>query len=242
MAHAFANSLTLFMYGLLYLWTTSGILIFIPASFCAPRIFLDFLIQLWARGIIVLIGGRLQVVGREYIPTSRKYMILTNHASLFDIPVIMAVFPHVSWLGRDYLTRIPLFAHILKRTNYVAIRRNPAADVRLIIQKSILNTEKFVIAIFPEGTRTTTGQLQEFKRGFIHIMNGGDLDILPIILNGLFQIKPKTRFSIRPFQKIEMIISKPIKRSSLIDLSNEEIIARVREVFIANYKSGKGEL
>jgi 1-acyl-sn-glycerol-3-phosphate acyltransferase len=242
MTYAFANGLTLLIYGLLYLWTTSGVVVFILVSYFTPRIFLNALLQVWARGIVVLIGGRLKVVGQENIPTSRKYMILTNHASLFDIPVIMAIFPQVSWLGRDYLTRIPLFAHILKRTNYVAIRRNPAADVRLTIQKSIVSTEKFVIAIFPEGTRTTTGQLQEFKRGFIHIMNGGDLDILPIILNGLFHIKPKTRFSIKPFQKIEMIISKPIKRSSLINLSNEEIITRVREVFKANYKYGKEEL
>lgn len=162
-------------------------------------------------------------------------MVLTNHASLFDIPALMVVFPNVAWLGREYLIRIPVFGHVLKRTNYIAVSNNPAMTVRLIIQRAITSSQKLRIALFPEGTRTKTGELQEFKRGFIHIMNGGDLDILPVVMTGLFDIKPKTRFYIKPCQKVTITICKPIKRSSLINLSNAEIIEQVRDVFTANY-------
>ncbi len=233
--------LTVVLYALLYTHTAIFLILTIFVSYVAPRSALFWLAKLWANGIFLIIGTRLSVSGLENIPKNKKFMILSNHASLFDIPAIMTVFPNVAWLGRDYLTRIPVFNHMLKRMNYIAVGRNPAMTVRLIIQKAILHSEHLRIALFPEGTRTLTGELQEFKRGFIHIMNGGDLDILPVVMNGLFTVKPKTRFTIKPFHKVEIIICPPIKRMSLTTAGNEEIIDRVRTVFLSNYLYERGK-
>ncbi len=233
--------LTIFLYGVLYIHTAITVILCILATYLAPRAVFFWIAKIWARGVFIIIGARLRVTGWENIPSSKKIMILTNHASIFDIPAIAAVFSDIAWLGRDYLTRIPILSHMLKRANFIAVGRNPAMNVRLIIQKAILNAGKLRITLFPEGTRTKTGELQEFKRGFIYIMNGGDLDILPVVMNGLFDLKPKTRFCIKPFQTVNIIICKPIKRSELIGLSTEEIIKRVRNVFVANYSFEKGE-
>lgn len=230
-----SNMYTVFLYALLYGHTVIFLFLCLLVSYSTPRVVLFWFAQVWARGIFIILGTRLRIHGRENIPSTKRFMILTNHASLFDIPALMTVFPNVSWLGREYLTRIPVFGHMLKRTNYVAIGKNPAMNVRLIIQKAVFNSDKFIVALFPEGTRTITGELQDFKRGFIHIMHGGDLDILPVVMSGLFDVKPKIRFTIKPFQTVDIIIGKPIKRTSLINFSNEEIMNRVRNVFISNY-------
>ncbi|MBN1482970.1 1-acyl-sn-glycerol-3-phosphate acyltransferase [candidate division KSB1 bacterium] len=239
MSHHFSNIYTVILYALLYGHTVIFLFLCLLVSYCAPRAVLFWFAKIWAHGIFVILGTRLRIHGRDNIPSKKRFMILANHASLFDIPALMTVFPNVSWLGREYLTRIPVFGHMLKRTNYVAIGKNPAMNVRLIIQKAILNSEKFVVALFPEGTRTRTGELQDFKRGFIHIMNGGGLDILPVVMLGLFEIKPKTRFTIKPFQTIDIIICPPIKRTWLINYSNDEIMKRVQDVFISNYTNQK---
>jgi 1-acyl-sn-glycerol-3-phosphate acyltransferase len=225
----------------LYTFTAISLILAIFLSYIAPRAVLFWCAQMWAKGVFIIIGTRLHVSGREHIPSNKKFMILSNHASLFDIPAIMAVFPNVAWLGRDYLTRIPVFSHMLTRMNYIAVGRNPALNVRLIIQKAIMNSDKLRVCLFPEGTRSMDGDLREFKRGFIHIMNGGDLDILPVVMNGLFDVKPKTRFSIKPCQRVEIIICKPIKRTTLVNLPNEEIIKRVRHIFVSNYSNEKGD-
>ena len=234
------NTVTVVLYALLYAHTIIFLFFCLIASYVAPRAVLFWLMKIWARGIFLILGTRLHVYGAEHIPQRKRFMILTNHASLFDIPAIMTLFPNVSWLGREYLLRIPIWGHMLTRTNYVAIGKNPAMNIRLIIQKAVLNSENFLVALFPEGTRTVTGELGDFKRGFIHIMNGGDLDILPVVMNGLFELKPKNRFYIKPFQKIEIFICEPMHRTALLNLSNKEIMNHVRDVFISCHAKHKG--
>jgi 1-acyl-sn-glycerol-3-phosphate acyltransferase len=91
------------------------------------------------------------------------------------------------------------------------------------------------VAIFPEGTRTLNGQIQDFKRGFILILKGTGLDVLPITLNGTFKLKPKPRFFINPFTRIEMIIHQPITNADLVAKSNDEILKQVKTIIEAPY-------
>lgn len=219
--------LTLLLYALLYSFTAVMLIVCIAASYLPWKGLLTGAIQFWARSLFVLTGTSLQVTGKENIPSQRNYMILANHTSLFDIPAIMAVFPWVSWLGREYLTRIPLFNHMQKRMNFVSVSKNPGIDVRRIIRQSVSGAQRFSIALFPEGTRTIDGQLQPLKRGFIHIMRGANLDIVPVTLHGLFELKPKTRFTIHPFQRCHITIHPPLRFNHLVELSNSEIINRV---------------
>ena len=231
MRNALLILLTLVLYALLYSFSAIMLFVSIVASYLPGKFLLARAIQLWSRGLFLLTGSRLRIHGKENIPSKSNYLILANHTSLFDIPAIMAVFPYVSWLGREYLTRIPLFNHMQKRMNFVAVSKNPGTDVRRIIRQSVSSSSRFTIALFPEGTRTTDGKLQPFKRGFIHIMRGANLDILPVTLNGLFELKPKTRFSIHPFQRCDIIIHPPLRFNELVELSNSEIIERVQLAF-----------
>jgi 1-acyl-sn-glycerol-3-phosphate acyltransferase len=221
---------TIFFYALMYAFTLLCVPLGILVSYIAPRSVLSACVQFWARTIFTLMGKRLHVQGREWIPASRGYLIVTNHTSLFDIPAIMAIFPQVAWLGREYLIRIPLFGHMLRRMNYIVVDDDPSKSVRKILRQAIAGAQSFTIALFPEGTRTLDGQLQEFKRGFVHIMRAAELDVLPVTLNGLFELKPKNRFRINPFVRLQVIIHKPLSFSELQNVPNEEIVNRVKSI------------
>jgi 1-acyl-sn-glycerol-3-phosphate acyltransferase len=190
----------------------------------------------WARGLFWLMGTHIHVYGREKIERGKKYIMLINHASIYDIPAIIAVFPRVSWLGRSYLTRIPVFGYFLRNTDYIPIDPGDREKSRAAINNSIAKADSLTIALFPEGTRTLTGELGPFKKGFIHIMKATNLDILPVTLNGMFRLKPKTRFIIDPRVRLEAVVSDPIPAAELINFTDQEILDRVKTTIVANYR------
>lgn len=205
-------------------------------SLFLPQKFMNYLIIVWARAIFIFMGTPLKVMGKENIDRQQNYILLTNHASLYDIPAVAAVFPWASWIGREYLTKIPLFNCVLKKMNYISVGKNPALQVRQILSQSIDNSKSLTIVIFPEGTRTRDGHFQEFKRGFIHIFKNSELNILPITLNGMFRLKPKNRFFIKPFVRLELVVNKPMNKGELENFSPQEIIERVKTIMLSNYR------
>lgn len=230
------NLLSVWLYFTLYLFTFLMISLALVSSRIAPRSFFLALVKIWANGLFVLMGKRLHVKNRDNYSAMGRYIILINHTSFFDIPAIMAVFPNVSWLGKDYLTKIPLFNQILKEMNYIAVEDNPARSVHRILREAQQAVNQFQLALFPEGTRTLNGDLGRFKRGFIHIMRNAQMDILPVTLNGLFEIKPKDRWTINPFVRAEMVIGEPIAFAELSQLPADEIMNRTIQAIAANLR------
>jgi 1-acyl-sn-glycerol-3-phosphate acyltransferase len=108
-------------YGLQYLFSAIMIPLGIILVFLRASYLLHIGHIVWARGLFWLMGTHIHVYGREKIVRGKKYIMLINHASIYDIPAIIAVFPRVSWLGRSYLTRIPVFGYFLRRTDYIPI-------------------------------------------------------------------------------------------------------------------------
>jgi 1-acyl-sn-glycerol-3-phosphate acyltransferase len=91
------------------------------------------------------------------------------------------------------------------------------------------------VALFPEGTRTLNGRINPFYRGFIYLFRTRDIGILPLTLNGFYNLKPKNRFYIDFGSRLEVIIHKPILREELIDKSDGEIIETVKRVIESAY-------
>ena len=86
------------------------------------------------------------------------------------------------------------------------------------------------VAIFPEGTRTLDGKLNAFYRGFIHLLRATGNDILPVTLNGFYELKPKNRFHIKFGSKLSVVIHPPIDGAELVSVSDNEIMDRISTV------------
>ena len=228
---------TILFFGLQYLFTALLIPLGLLFAFLRAKRLLRWGQIFWARTIFALMGKRVHVRGREHFRAHQKYILITNHASLYDIPAVMAFCPQVSWLGRSYLTRIPLFGYFIRKIDYIAIDPGDREKSRRAIQQSIAKANTITVAIFPEGTRTLNGQIGEFKKGFVHILRATQLDILPVTMNGLFQLKPKNRFIIDPRSRIEVIINPPLRAADLITLTDNEIVQRARLAVCAQYKA-----
>jgi 1-acyl-sn-glycerol-3-phosphate acyltransferase len=198
------------------------------------------IMRFWARSIFVLLGKRLRIRGIEHIEKDREYLVLANHASLFDIVAILSFCPGVSWFGREHLLRIPLFGRLLRITQYVPMKSGDLRNTKEMISQLVENSGSNSIAIFPEGTRTVDGSLNRFRKGFIHVLKASGMSVLPVTLNGFFMLKPKNRFSIDFGSRIEVVIHKPIEWEELKGEGDQVILDRVRLTIESAYDpSGK---
>ena len=216
------------VYGILYLITALAVLFTLLFTFIHNETCVRKVMNLWASSLFFVMGKELKIYGSEHVKKDKRYILLVNHCSLFDIPAVMSFYPEVSWFGREYLLKIPLFGRVLKVTDYVSMKEAGISNTKRMLNNLVANSGKHTIAMFPEGTRTTTGQVNRFKKGFIYLMRAVKLDILPVTLNGLYQLKPKTHFYIDFSTKLSVTIHRPIPVDELIDKDDNEIINRVK--------------
>lgn len=187
-----------------------------------------FVILVWARGSFFVIGKRLKIEGRENLDKSRKYILMANHASMFDIMGVMSICPSVAWFGKAYLSKVPVFGKVLDVINYVPMQTTNLRNTKEMVNKLIQHTNNQTVAIFPEGTRTMDGELSRFRKGFLHVLKASELDILPVSLIGFYEFKPKNRFYFRHSAKLIAKIHPPILFSDLRNVEDKEIITMVQ--------------
>lgn len=219
---------TILSYSLLYSFTFFIVLSVILLHTLGFRKAIPTIIKLWASSSFLLIGKFYKIEGWEHFDKNRKYILLTNHSSLFDIMGIMAICSHVSWFGRANLMQIPVFGKVLRIIHYIPMQTTDLQNTKNMIGKLIESTDNQSVAIFPEGTRTTTGSLNRFHKGFLHVLKASQLDILPVTLKGFYEFKPKTRFYFNYSVKLSARIHPPISYSGLKNLEDREIIEKVR--------------
>ncbi len=193
------------------------------------------IIRFWARGTFVMMFKRLRVVGREHIEEGKRYVLVANHASLFDILAIMAFYPNVSFFGRESLTKIPVFGRVLKIINFVPMRTSDLRNTRQMLEQLKEKAENLTVVIFPEGTRTQDGELNRFRKGFVHLIRATNHQILPITLKGFYHLKPSNRFYINFLTPLGVVIHPPIMNEVLTAKDDQAIIETVKGVIESAY-------
>lgn len=222
--------ITVPLFTVLYTYTAVVVfLILIQASLRWKR-GIRHVMGFWARSVFPIMGKRLHVEGRHHIRNGERYILLANHSSMFDIIAIMAVYPDVSWFGHERLLRIPLFKQMLLMTDYIPMKISTIKNTRLMLEGLEDKARHKTVAIFPEGTRSLDGKLSSFYRGFIHLLRATGNDILPVTLNGFYQLKPKNRFHIHFGSKLGVVIHPPIRGAELLQVPDREIIQRISTV------------
>ncbi len=176
----------------------------------------------WSKCILWIFGIKLRVDGYENIDPGKPYVFVSNHASMFDIPtVVMALKGNVNIVFKKELTRVPVWGWALKYGHFIMIDRSNARDALASIERASdsIRSGNSVI-LFPEGTRTSDGKLQQFKRGAFSLAVKAGVPVVPLIINGTFNILPKGSFNVRP-ANINVVLEKPIPTNGLNGKSGE---------------------
>jgi 1-acyl-sn-glycerol-3-phosphate acyltransferase len=223
------------VFGVLYVFTAITVVFIMLFSWMNAKRPVQFLTMIWAKAVFIIIGKNLRIYGRENINKNEKYIVVANHASLFDIVAIISFFPQVSWFGHERLLKVPIFGRLLKMTDYVPFKEPTVTNTRHMLEQLMEKSKNQSVALFPEGTRTISGKINPFYRGFIYLFKTRNISILPVTLNGFYDLKPKNRFYINFRSKLDVVIHKTIPKEELINKSDKEILDAVKTVIESAY-------
>lgn len=165
----------------------------------------------WARFNSYLIPMFVKVSGREYIKKDQSYVVISNHQSLYDIFVLYGWLGiDIKWVMKKELQNIPVFGFAGKIGGNIYIdRSDPKAAYESLQEAKKKITGGTSIIILPEGTRSNTGELREFKKGAFVTAIDLEIPILPVTISGTRNILPARSFDQYP-GKASMIIHEPM--------------------------------
>jgi 1-acyl-sn-glycerol-3-phosphate acyltransferase len=220
--------LTIPAFAVMFLFTALMILIGFPFIIAGMKGVVSAMTKFCASTIFRIMFRKISITGRDNLRESRHYVVVANHSSLFDILAIASVMPDVAWFGHERLMKIPVFRRFLILTNYIPMKKATVRNTREMVNMLIEKSKRYNIAIFPEGTRTLDGKINDFYRGFILLIRASEVDVLPVTLNGFYSLKPKNRGYIDFSSRLSMIIHKPFSHEALISMTDSEITNAIR--------------
>jgi len=171
---------------------------------------------------------------KNKIPNDQTYIIMMNHTSFADVFFSMQPLRgKYTALLASFNFKIPIWGTMLRSFNAIPVyRRNKQKAIQAIEQaETIIKELGYHVVIFPEGTRTTNGKLQKFKKGGFHMAINTGVPIIPIAVKGGFNLKPKTRWYIKP-SIIDIEVGKPIDVTKYSVSELDQLITHTRNTFL----------
>jgi len=188
----------------------------------------------WAKVILWVCGIKVYVKGLDNVESHEPRIYLTNHQSYFDIFALLAYLPvDFKFILKQELMKIPLFGFAMRRAKYIAIDRdNPKKAVQSMNEAAERIRNGVSVIIFPEGTRSTDGRLQPFKRGGFHLALKSGCALVPVAIINSRDIVPKGSFRINR-GTFGMNIGKPIPVKGYKKKDIDQLMMRVKEAIIS---------
>lgn len=231
----------LFTLPLIYLSTlTLGVLWLVTAPFDPGGKWQDALARLWARVILATGRVRVRVRGRENLESGRHYVFVANHASYMDIPILLGHLPvGIRFMAKASLFHVPFVGWYLRRTGHLPVRGGSVhANARRLLQAVRYLRRGQSIVVFPEGGRSLTGELGEFRRGIFLASLRAGAPVVPVTLAGSRRILPRYGWHVRPGQ-VEMVLDPPIEAGAMQKGQVEELMALVRHRIEKNLREAR---
>ena len=197
----------------------------------------------WARTLLYATGVKVKAGGREKIDPAASSIYFANHESFYDILVLFAHLPgQIRFLAKQGLFYLPILGWSMAAAGFVPVdrsdRKRAAASLDVAAKK--LKRGKSLV-IFPEQTRTQTGELLPFKKGGVLIALKTGYPIVPVGLAGTFPILKKGSFFLTP-GPVAIEIGDPIPTAGRTVADREEILQASREAVLRLREKARASL
>ncbi|MBE5900388.1 MAG: 1-acyl-sn-glycerol-3-phosphate acyltransferase [Lachnospiraceae bacterium] len=141
----------------------------------------------WAfRQVMHISGLRYEVEGLDRIPKGEAVLFVANHQSMFDVVLVYSLLPYTTgFVSKKSVLKVPFLRVWMKRLHCLFLdRENPRDGLQMILDSIELIKQGISVFIFPEGTRSKTGELLEFKAGAVKMASKTGCKIVPIAIQG----------------------------------------------------------
>lgn len=227
-----------------YFWSMVGCLTVVWTFFSFLLFLIDFPLRLRGRlvhsGAVLLYklivfcsGVRLDVRGKEHLQRREPRIIVANHQSHFDIVLLGALVPEpFKYISKKEHYSVPFMGWLMRMARYFGIERdNPRQSMQILRQAGEALDQGFSIVVFPEGTRTPDGEIQEFKGGPFYLGIRKRVPLLPIRLEGFREVLPKHSLRFRP-GRASVIIGEPVYPGEKTGKDKDTFAEQLRDIII----------
>ena len=195
-------------------------------------------VRLWSRLILRTIFSPVTVEGLERIDLAKPYMYASNHLSAMDIPVIYAHLPvQFRVMAKIELFSLPFVGWHLRRSGQLPIEReNALASMRSLNRSAETLKSGTPLLVFPEGGRSSTGQVQPFLPGVFYAAIKAQAEVVPVALVGLYELLPMNTYHIRS-RPLAMLVGAPIPSAGYSTREAEKLALQVQKAVEELYYS-----
>ena len=149
----------------------------------------------WARCILKVLLIPVKVEGREHLEQGQSYVFVANHQGAFDIFLIYGYLGrNFKWMMKHQLRKIPFVGYACEKSHQIMVdKRGPKKIQKTYETAREILQEGYSVTVFPEGARTFTGHMGKFKKGAFALADELQLPVVPLTINGSFDILPRQR-------------------------------------------------
>jgi 1-acyl-sn-glycerol-3-phosphate acyltransferase len=171
-----------------------------------------------------------EVEGGGGIRKGEPYIFAANHQSQFDIPVLAGFLQEdFCWMAKKELFQIPVFGRSMRATGFIPVDRSHGRQA----MQSLLEAAKRIAAgtsviLFPEGTRSRDGRLQEFKSGAMVLAIKAGVPLVPVAIIGTHKILPKGKLLVQPGEVL-VRVGEPIDTKTYGTKQKHELAQRLQK-------------
>jgi len=188
----------------------------------------------WSRDILSAASTPVVASGLEHIPRDQPVIYASNHSSMFDIWALFATLPgSVRFVAKRELFRIPVLGRAMLAVGHVPIDRTARKRAfEAYDEAARMIRGGTSVVVFPEGTRSRTGELLPFKNAPFGLAIAAQVPIVPVYVHHTFEILPKGAWRLRP-RPIRLVVGQAIPTAGRRPEDRERLRDEVRAAMVA---------
>lgn len=169
---------------------------------------------IWSTLVLKVLLLPVEVVGRENLTHGESYVFVSNHQGAFDI---FLIFGHLrrnfKWMMKRQLRSIPFVGYACEKSHQIFVDKRGPSKIKETYDKARVTLRGGMsVVVFPEGSRTYNGRMGTFKRGAFMLADELQLPVVPLTINGSFDVMPRTsKWYWVHRRKLTLTIHKPIR-------------------------------
>lgn len=185
---------------------------------------------------------RRTIDGVENIQKGKAYVMVMNHNSGFDIFAAYKIPLNFRWVSKREVFKVPFMGPLLTIHGDIPIERGNAAEAmaKVLSDGKLWLSRGASVAIFPEGTRSKTGEINRFKAGAFNLASEAGVDILPIVMTGTNEFLKGWKVNWR--NRVAIRVLPPVKAEVVAATDSKELMAQVRESMVEQLAKLRAEV
>lgn len=177
---------------------------------------------------------KLNIDGHEVLDPRRPYVVVSNHQSMADIPLVSHLPWEMKWVAKKQLFDLPVVGWMMKMAGDIPVdRQAKSRRHQPIIRSMSYLKDKCSVMFFPEGTRSLNGKVHRFTDGAFLLAIKSGVPILPLVIEGSGECLPKHSWKFGDTQVVRLRVLEPVETTGLKRENVEELRDKVRDMIVS---------